>query len=233
MNKQEFHAWIKDRPVFLDGATGSNLQRRGMSAGVCPEEWILENKEALIGLQRAFVDAGTNIVYAPTFTANRIKLREYGLESQTRQMNLALVALSREAVADRALVAGDITMTGVQLAPIGSLDFEELIDVYKEQISYLAEAGVDLLVVETMMSLQETRAALIAAKEVCDLPVMATMTFESDGRTLYGTDAVTAAVVLESLGADAVGTNCSAGPDKMVEIIRQMAGAVQIGRAHV
>ena len=159
MNKQEFHAWIKDRPVFLDGATGSNLQRRGMSAGVCPEEWILENKEALIGLQRAFVDAGTNIVYAPTFTANRIKMREYGLESQARQMNLALVALSREAVADRALVAGDITMTGVQLAPIGSLDFEELIDVYKEQISYLAEAGVDLLVVETMMSLQETRAA--------------------------------------------------------------------------
>ena len=228
MNKQEFHAWIKDRPVFLDGATGSNLQRRGMSAGVCPEEWILENKEALIGLQRAFVDAGTNIVYAPTFTANRIKLREYGLEAQTRQMNLALVALSREAVADRALVAGDITMTGVQLAPIGSLDFEELIDVYKEQISYLAEAGVDLLVVETMMSLQETRAALIAAKEVCDLPVMATMTFESDGRTLYGTDAVTAAVVLESLGADAVGANCSTGPDKMVEIIRQMAGAVRV-----
>ena len=228
MNKQEFHAWIKDRPVILDGATGSNLQRRGMSAGVCPEEWILENKEALIGLQRAFVDAGTNIVYAPTFTANRIKLREYGLEAQTRQMNLALVALSREAVEDRALVAGDITMTGVQLAPIGSLDFEELIDVYKEQISYLAEAGVDLLVVETMMSLQETRAALIAAKEVCDLPVMATMTFESDGRTLYGTDAVTAAVVLESLGADAVGANCSTGPDKMVEIIRQMAGAVRV-----
>ena len=209
---------MKENPIFLDGATGSNLQRQGMSAGVCPERWILENREVLIKLQQDFVDAGTNIVYAPTFTANRIKLAEYGLEAQIREINRELVALSRKAVGDRALVAGDLTMTGAQLAPMGKLDFEELIDVYKEQIAFLVEAGVDLLVVETMMSLQETRAALIAAKEVCELPVMATMTFESDGRTLYGTDAVTAAVVLESLGADAVDTNCSAG---------------QIGRAHV
>ncbi len=212
----------------MDGATGSNLQQKGMPAGVCPEKWILENGRTLVELQQAFVAAGTNIVYAPTFTSNRVKLAEYGMEAQTRQINLDLVALSREAVGDRALVAGDITMTGAQLAPIGSIDLEELIDVYKEQITYLAEAGVDLLVVETMMSLQETRAALIAAKEVCELPVMATMTFESDGRTLYGTDAVTAAVVLESLGADAVGTNCSTGPDKMADIIRRMAEVTSV-----
>ena len=223
MNKQEFRALISEYPVFLDGATGSNLQKQGMPAGVCPEQWILEHREVMISLQRAFVDAGTNIVYAPTFTANRIKLKEYGLEDQIHRMNLELVALSKEAVGDKAYVAGDLTMTGEQLAPIGHLDFEDLIDIYKEQIGYLVEAGVDLLVVETMMSLQETRAALIAAKEVCDLPVMATMTFESDGRTLYGTDAATAAIVLESLGADAVGTNCSTGPDKMLEIIRSMA----------
>ena len=228
MKKQEFHALMKENPIFLDGATGSNLQRQGMPAGVCPERWILENREVLINLQRDFVDAGTNIVYAPTFTANRIKLAEYGLEAQIREINRELVALSRKAVGDRALVAGDLTMTGAQLAPMGNLDFEELIDVYKEQIAFLVEAGVDLLVVETMMSLQETRAALIAAKEVCELPVMATMTFESDGRTLYGTDAVTAAVVLESLGADAVGTNCSAGPDKMLDIIRQMAEVTSV-----
>ena len=228
MKKQEFQALFKGSPIFLDGATGSNLQQKGMPAGVCPEKWILENSKTLVELQQDFVAAGTNIVYAPTFTSNRIKLAEYGMEAQTRQMNLDLVALSREAVGDRALVAGDITMTGVQLAPIGSIDLEELIDVYKEQITYLAEAGVDLLVVETMMSLQETRAALIAAKEVCELPVMATMTFESDGRTLYGTDAVTAAVVLESLGADAVGTNCSTGPDKMADIIRQMTEVTSV-----
>lgn len=228
MNKQEFRALFKEYPVFLDGATGSNLQQKGMPSGVCPEQWILENRRILLDLQRAFIEAGTNIVYAPTFTANRIKLREYGLADQLRRMNRELVALSKEAAGHRAFVAGDITMTGAQLAPMGSLDFEELVDVYKEQIICLAEAGVDLLVVETMMSLQETRAALIAAKEVCDLPVMATMTFESDGRTLYGTDAVTAAVVLESLGADAVGANCSTGPDRMAEVVRRMAQAASV-----
>ncbi len=228
MKKQEFQALLKEKPLLLDGATGSNLQQKGMPTGVCPEKWILENREILIRLQQDFVDAGSNIVYAPTFTANRIKLAEYGLEEQVRRLNHDLVALSKEAVGDRALVAGDITMTSAQLAPMGTLDFEELINVYKEQITYLAQAGVDLLVVETMMSLQESRAALIAAKEVCDLPVMATMTFESDGRTLYGTDAVTAAVTLESLGADAVGTNCSTGPDKMADIIRRMAEVTSI-----
>ena len=228
MNKQEFQALIKDHPVFLDGATGSNLQKQGMPAGVCPEQWILENRDVMIALQRSFVNAGTNIVYAPTFTANRIKLREYGLEEQLRHINLELVAISKEAVGDRAYVAGDLTMTGEQLAPIGHLEFEDLINIYKEQIGYLVEAGTDLLVVETMMSLQETRAALIAAKEVCDLPVMTTMTFESDGRTLYGTDAATAAIVLESLGADAVGTNCSTGPDKMIEVIRSMAAVTTV-----
>ena len=228
MNKQEFQALIKEHPIFLDGATGSNLQKKGMPTGVCPEKWILDNAHVLLDLQKEFVDAGSHIVYAPTFTANRIKLKEYGLEDQIRQMNHDLVAISKEAAKDRALVAGDITMTGEQLAPMGTLDFEELVDIYKEQIGYLEEAGVDLLVVETMMSLQETRAAIIAAKEVSNLAIMATMTFESDGRTLYGTDAQTAAVVLESLGAAAIGTNCSTGPDKMTEIIRQMAAVTTV-----
>lgn len=219
---------IKETPIFLDGATGSNLLKRGMPAGVCPEKWILEHKDVLIGLQREFIEAGSNIIYAPTFSANRIKLKEYGLEKQIREMNFELTAAAKEAAGTKAFVAGDITMTGEQLAPMGKMDFEELVDIYKEQIGYLAEAGVDLLVVETMMSLQETRAALIAAKETCDLPVMATMTFESDGRTLYGTDAVTAAVVLESLGASAIGANCSTGPDRMEKIIRAMADVTTV-----
>lgn len=228
MNKHEFQALIKEAPIFLDGATGSNLQNRGMPTGVCPEKWILEHREIMIALQREFVDAGSQIIYAPTFTANRIKLKEYGLEGQIAQMNHDLAALSREAVGGKAYVAGDLTMTGEQLAPVGKLDFEELIEVYKEQIRYLVDAGVDLLVIETMMSLQETRAAVIAAKEVCDLAVMATLTFESDGRTLFGTDAATAAIVLESLGVAAVGTNCSTGPDRMVETVRRMAEVTSI-----
>ena len=152
-----------------------------------------------------------------------MKLREYGLEDRIGQMNQELVAISKEAAGGKCLVAGDLTMTGEQLAPMGTMDFEELVNIYKEQIGYLVNAGADLLVVETMMSLQESRAALIAAKECCDLPVMVTMTFESDGQTLYGTDAKTAAVVLESLGASAIGANCSTGPDKMAEIITAMA----------
>ena len=222
MTKQEFRELVEKKIVILDGATGSNLQKCGLEAGVCPEEWILEHPQKLIDLQKAFVEAGSDIVYAPTFTANRIKLAEYGLEEKRREMNLALVELSKKAVGNRALVAGDLTMTGEQLAPMGTLDFEELVDVYKEQIGYLCEAGVDLLVIETMLSLQECRAALIAAKESCDLPVMITLTFNDDGKTLFGTEPSAAVGVLESLGADAVGVNCSAGPDKMIPIVKEM-----------
>ena len=229
MTKKHFREMIESRVVVLDGATGTNLQKAGMPTGVCPEQWILEHSQTLIDLQRAYVESGTDIVYAPTFTASRIKLEEYGLADRLEEMNRALVALSKEAVAGSgALVAGDLTMTGKQLAPIGDLPFETLIEVYKEQARVLAAAGVDLFVVETMMSLQETRAALIAIREVCDLPVMASLTYESDGRTLYGTDAKTAIVVLQSLGADAVGLNCSTGPMEMVAAVEQMRDVANI-----
>lgn len=228
MRKEEFQKFAENRLIYLDGATGSNLMKRGMPGGVCPEKWILEHPEVFIGLQKEFVEAGSNIIYAPTFTANRIKLKEYGLEGQIEEINHQLVKLSKDAACGKALVAGDLTMTGRQLAPIGDMDFEELINVYKEQIRLVCDAGVDLLIVETMMSLQETRAALIAAKEVCDLPVMVTLTFESDGRTLYGTDGVSAAVTLEKLGACAIGANCSTGPDKMVELIQSISEVVSI-----
>lgn len=229
MTKEQFRQLTEQKLLFLDGATGSNLQKAGMPAGVCPELWITQHPDVMIALQRSYVESGTNILYAPTFTANRIKLKEFGLEDRIAELNSRLVSIAKEAAGDRAWVAGDLTMTGEQLAPMGKLDFEELIDIYKEQIGYLAEAGVDLLVVETMMSLQESRAALIAAKETCpDLPVMVTMTFEADGRSLFGTDAQTAAVVLSSLGADAVGANCSTGPDQMAEVIRRMAEVTSI-----
>lgn len=228
MTKQEFKEFIDKKLLFLDGATGSNLQKRGMPSGVCPEKWILEHEDIFIGLQKEYVEAGSNVLYAPTFTSNRVKLQEFGLEAQIREMNHKLVALSRRAADGKALVAGDLTMTGLQLKPMGSLDFEELVDIYKEQITYLKEAGVDLLIVETMMSLQESRAALIAAKEVCDLPVMVTMTFEADGRALYGTDVLTAAITLESLGADAFGINCSTGPAQMIPMFEKISSVVKI-----
>ena len=143
-----------------------------------------------------------------------------------------LVAISKKAAESTpghpVYVAGDLTMTGEQLKPMGKMELETLIDIYKEQILCLVDAGADLLVVETMMSLAETRAALIAAKEVCDLPVIATLTFEADGRTLFGTDAKTAAIVLESLGASAIGANCSTGPAQMESIISEMVSHTRI-----
>lgn len=236
MKKEEFRKLAGSKILFLDGATGSNLMKAGMPAGVCPEKWILEHEDIMENLQQKYVQAGSHILYAPTFTANRIKLEEYGLADQIEEINHKLVAISKRAAQGKALVAGDITMTGRQLAPMGDMEFEELVTIYKEQIGYLIDAGVDLLVVETMMSLQESRAALIAAKEIegndlqagHDLPVMVTMTFEKDGRSLFGTDARSAAITLESLGADAVGVNCGAGPAWMEEIVRQMASVTKL-----
>lgn len=222
MTREEWKQFVKDRFLLLDGATGTNLQKAGMPTGVCPEQWILEHKEVILELQKNYVEAGTDILYAPTFSGNRIKLEEYGLADRLEEINQNLVMLTKKAAGNKALVAGDITMTGKQLYPIGSLYFEELVEIYKEQIRCMVKAGVDLLVAETIMSLQEARAAVLAAKEVCDLPIMVTMTFQEDGRTLYGTDPKTALIVLQSLGADAVGVNCSAGPDAMIPIIEEM-----------
>ena len=154
MTKKEFREYLSKGAIVLDGATGTNLMAAGMPIGVCPEAWVMEHQDVLYDLQSAYVKVGTNIVYAPTFTGNRIKLEEYGLEDRIEEINTELVRLSKRAVDGKALVAGDMTMTGKQLFPLGDLMFEELVDVYKEQASILDHAGADLFVVETMMSLQ-------------------------------------------------------------------------------
>lgn len=223
MTREEFARLFEHGPVILDGATGTNLQMAGMPVGVCPEKWIAEHPDVIVRLQKEYVQAGTDILFAPTFTANRIKLEEYGLADELAAINRKMVELSRQAAGGKALVAGDITMTGRQLYPLGEMPFEELVEVYKEQAKVIAEAGADLFVVETMMSLQECRAAVLAIREVCELPVMVSLTYNEDGRTLYGTDTVTAIVVLQSLGADAVGLNCSTGPEAMLAPVAAMA----------
>ncbi len=238
MTKKEFRELAERRLVFLDGATGSNLQKAGMPVGVCPEQWIMEHPESLIHLQKSYLHRGTDIIYAPTFSANRIKLAEYGLEERLEEINRELVELSKHAVGEYMVekrnaefipfIAGDVTMTGKLLQPLGPLSFEEAVEVYKEQMRILADAGVDLFVIETMMSLQETRAALIAAGEVCELPVMVTMTFDETAHTLYGTEPETAMLVLQGLGADAVGVNCGAGPEKCLEIVRRMKSVANV-----
>lgn len=229
MTKQEFKKIADHKILILDGATGSNLQKRGMPTGVCPELWVTEHAEVLKELQEEYIAAGSDIIYAPTFSGNRIKMAEYHLEDRLEEINTKLVQISREAAAGKALVAADITMTGAQLEPMGDLTFRELLDVYREQLGILSRAGVDLVVIETMMSLQETRAAVLAAKDVCpELPLMATLSFTESGNTLYGASAESAVVVLQELGVDAVGLNCSAGPDRMLSVLQRMKKVARV-----
>lgn len=226
MTKEDFLA-LK-LPLLLDGATGSNLMARGMPRGVCTEQWVLEHPQVLAALQREYVAAGTQILYAPTFSANRRALAHYGLEKNVAEMNRALVALSREAADGRALVAGDLTTVGVPLKPDGAMCPTELFDLYAEQISALAEAGADLLVAETLLGIDEAAVALDAAQSVCSLPVICSLTVQADGAAYFGGNCVDAVRILQELGAAAVGVNCSFGPEHLYSLVKNMKAAARV-----
>ena len=227
MTSQEFQK-LCAAPVLLDGATGSNLMAAGMPRGVCPELWILEHPDAIHQLQTAYVEAGSQIIYAPTFGGNRINLARYGLEERIRELDLTLMGYAKKAAHGRALVAGDVTTTGQFMEPLGNLTYETSFDTYREQISLLAEGGADLLAVETMIHIGETCAAVDAAHAVCDLPVMCSMTVEADGNIFTGGNIIEAAAQLEAAGADAVGINCSVGPEQMEAIIHNIRKTVSV-----
>lgn len=202
-------------PLLLDGAISTNLMAAGMPSGACAERWILEHPETLQVLQREFLEAGSNAVMAPTFGANRKKLAAYGLQDQVEELNLKLVALSRKiAEPYGALVGGDVSPPGAMIAPYGDLTFDALYEIYWEQISALKKAGVDFIALETQISLADMRAGVLAAKEV-GLPVFVSMTVEDNGRTSMGTKFLSTLITLQALGADAVGLNCSTGPEVM------------------
>ena len=228
MTKQEFGALCAKKTVLLDGATGSNLMKAGMPRGVCTEKWITENPQALLDLQRAYVAAGSDIIYAPTFSANRHSLARHGLQDQVESLNKQLLALSKEAAEGKALVAGDLTTTGVPLEPLGEMKYEELFSVYREQIAALCEGGADLLVVETMLAVNETAVALEAAQSLCELPVMCSLTVQADGTAYFGGDCIEAVQTLQELGASAVGINCSCGPEQLVSLVRNMKEVAKI-----
>ena len=222
MTREEFIELAGTDVVLLDGATGSNLRHAGMPVGVSSERWILEHPQVLLELQRAYVDAGSQIIYAPTFGCNRIILANYGLQDQLAELTGRLVRLSREAAGGRALVAGDIMSTGKMLEPAGDMTYSQLYDVYREEIFALVEAGVDLLVAETMMGVEETAAALDAAQSVCDLAVLCSLSVEADGSALFDGSAVEAVATLQEMGAAAVGVNCSVGPDQLEAVVSGM-----------
>ncbi|MBE6984436.1 MAG: homocysteine S-methyltransferase family protein [Ruminococcaceae bacterium] len=217
-----FSELLKQAPVILDGATGSNLMKAGMPKGVCTEDWILRNPQSLLDLQQAYIDAGSQIIYAPTFSANRHGLARHGFEGRVVELNTALVQLSKQAADGKALVAGDMTTTGIPLEPLGTMAYDELFEIYCEQASVLAEAGADLLVIETMLGIDETAVALEAAKSVCELPVMCSVTVQADGGLYFGGNCIEAVQTLQELGVDAVGINCSLGPEQLVALVRNM-----------
>lgn len=225
MTKKQFQELTKT-PLLLDGATGSNMLKAGMPRGSCTETWIAGHKDILLSLQRAYVDAGSAIIYAPTFGANRISLKEHGCTEPVDQLNQLLVSYSKEAADGRAFVAGDITTTGKILGFDDDYEYTDAYDNYCEQIQALVNAGVDLIVAETMISFDETTAAIDACNNVCDLPLMCTMSVNSDGGIFYGGNLIHAATDLADAGADAVGLNCSVAPSHLSSIVRNIAKKV-------
>ncbi len=219
---KSFFELLQDGTVILDGATGSNLMKAGMPKGVCTEDWIIKNPKPLLALQKAYVQAGSQIIYAPTFSANRHSLARHGFEGRVSELNTALVQLSKQAAEGNALVAGDMTTTGVPLEPLGTMTYDELFDIYCEQAGALCEAGAELLVIETMLGIDETAVALEAAKSVCELPVMCSVTVQADGGLYFGGNCIEAVQTLQELGAAAVGINCSLGPEQLVSLVRNM-----------
>ena len=209
LTKEQFHQKIAEGLRILDGATGSNLRNAGMPKGCCAEQWILENPEPLIALQRAYAQAGSQIIYAPTFQAQPIALKAVGLDNQTERINADLVALSRTA-APECLIAGDLTTLATFCDSWDPDCFELLVDNYRCQIRGLIDGGCDLLVGETLLYPQEAEAILTAAELEGAGAVMYSFTMQSDGALLSGTDAVPVLQDLEQAGAAAVGFNCVA-----------------------
>ena len=208
-------------PKLLDGAMGTMLQKAGMKPGTIPETLNVTDPEMVAGIQRAYIRAGSNAIYANTFGANSLKLKNTGYS--TAELIAAGVKIAKECAAETGALAGlDVGPLGVMLEPLGSLPFEDAVNLYKEIMAAGAQAGADMIAIETMSDLAETRAALLAAKETTDLPVFVTMSFDATGRTFTGCTPASMARTLEGLGADAVGVNCSLGPEEMIPIIREI-----------
>lgn len=226
--KKEFRRMTEAGIVLLDGATGPNLRKMGMPVGVCAEKWVLEHPDTALSLMRGYVNAGSDIIYAPTFSANRVGLGLYGLEEQVSALNAAGIELARRAAGDRALVAGDMTTTGRLPEPESDERYREWIEIYSEQARAIANAGADLIVLETMMTIEEASASLEAIQEACMLPVMVSFTVSADGRLLFGGSIQEAVSTMEALGADAVGVNCSVGPEQLESTVRAMREATEL-----
>lgn len=214
--------------LILDGAMGTALQRRGMPVGACTERWALENPELTKKIQREYVDAGAQAVFAPTFGCNRASMKKYGLENNVREYCLRLVELSREAVDGRALVIGDMSPSGMMLEPFGEATVDEVVETFAEQARALEEAGVDMFGIETQISANEARAIVSAVKSVSDKPVLVSFSCNERGMSFFGDDLADTAQELSPLGIDAFGINCCGNLDLMIKVLGEISAVCEL-----
>jgi Methionine synthase I (cobalamin-dependent), methyltransferase domain len=213
--------FLDNLPIVLDGAMGTRLQMLGMPAGVCTPAWILDHPETFLTVKRSYIDAGSDAIYAPTFGAIGPELKKHRIAMSVREMNRNLVELAREE-ANNCFVGGDIAPCGLQLYPVGTATFDDLIEVFTEQAAALEEAGVDFFAVETQMSLAECRTAVVAVRSVSDKPIIASFTCGNTGRTLYGEDLSAALVCLQDMGVSAFGINCCGDLNLIARLLGKM-----------
>jgi len=215
---------LRNEIIVFDGAMGTLLQARGLARGACPDEWNLSRPEAVRDCHRAYFAAGADVVETNTFGSTKLRLKDYGLQDKVEEINVRGTQLAKEvAFGQGKLVAGSIGPSGKFLEPFGELSFDQAYDLFREQAQALIMGGVDLLIIETMVDLQEMRAALLAAKDVSPVPIIAQMSFTQNSRTVTGTDPVTALSVLKAMGADVVGMNCMIGPVEMLTVFQMLA----------
>ena len=227
LTKEEFQQKIREGVHILDGATGSNLRAAGMPKDCCTEQWVLENPEPLVALQRAYAVAGSQIIYAPTFQAQPLALEAVGMAAQTEKINEALVALSRSA-APGCLIAGDLTTLAVYCESWNPDCFDLLVENYRRQIRGLIDGGADLLIGETLLYAQEAEAILTAAELEGAGAAMYTFTMQSDGALFSGADGGKVLHDLEAAGAAAVGFNCVAADMMTPHLVSKLRRYVKI-----
>lgn len=222
------HAFLKrlEKEVLIsDGAMGTMLLNSGLQTGTCPEEWNVSHPETIKQIHKKYFSAGCDIVTANTFGGTRFKLKDFGFEERTRDFNYSGAKLAKEAAPDGGFVSLSVGPTGKFIEPLGEVSYSEMVEVFSEQIRAGAEGGVDIICIETMYDLKEAKAAIEAAKKTCELPTIATMTFDKTKngfKTMMGVEPKTAVSDLSRAGADVIGSNCGTGIDEMIELIKEM-----------
>jgi 5-methyltetrahydrofolate--homocysteine methyltransferase len=219
----KFSTFLKEKTTLVaDGATGTMLQQAGLEPGTAPERWNLENPEAVRALYRSYIDAGADMILTNTFGGTAIRLKREGLAAQVAEIS----RLASEVAGEGVLVVGDIGPTGEMLAPLGLLSYEDAVAAFAEQAAALAEGGADVILIETMSDLNEIRAAIEGVRQATDLPLLATMSFDTKGRTMMGVKPEQAAKALYDLGVDVMGANCGRTLTETLEAVLKMREAV-------